>query len=114
MFSFERVAKYRFVSITGPENGGKDQFVDTLMKENSESSDNHQILNIDSLLEDSPSQNMFESRLFHTLMWRFTTQKVKQSLFYQHTFLLLKVVWVVFTSNRNLGEIVSLFWFKLC
>ena len=76
-FSLERVAKYRFVSITGPENGGKDQFVGTLMNENIASSDSHQILNIDSLIEDSPSQEMFESRILNKLIWTFSIEKVK-------------------------------------
>ena len=58
-----RVHKFRYIVVTGPSTGGRDQIVDVLETSGA------QVLHLDHLAGDSPSQEMFESRLLHSLIW---------------------------------------------
>jgi len=90
--SLGRVASYRFLVITGPREGGRAQLIQALKAEA-----NTQVLDLDSMSNEEEAevtQEMFESRIMHTLIWKFSPDKP---------------VWVVFFKNRanvpnNLSE----------
>ena len=76
--SLGRVASYRFLVITGPREGGRAQLIQAL-----EAEANTQVLDLDTMArteEAEVSQEMFESRIMHTLIWKFSPDKVNHDL----------------------------------
>ena len=68
------MASYRFLVITGPREGGRAQLIQAL-----EAEADTQLLNLDTLSREEEaevSQEMFESRIMHTLIWKFSPDKV--------------------------------------
>ena len=68
------MASYRFLVITGPREGGRAQLIQALKAEA-----NTQVLDLDSMSNEEEaevSQEMFESRIMHTLIWKFSPDKV--------------------------------------
>ena len=68
------MASYRFLVITGPRKGGRAQLIQAL-----EAEANTQVLDLDSISNEEDakvSQEMFESRIMHTLIWKFSPDKV--------------------------------------
>ena len=74
VFSLRRVASYRFLVITGPRQGGRSQLIRAL-----EAGCEAQVLNLDTMSREEGgevTQEMFESRIMHTLIWQFSPDKV--------------------------------------
>ena len=70
------MASYRFLVITGPREGGRAQLIRGL-----EAGSGAQVLDLDTMAreeETEVSQEMFESRIMHTLIWHFSPEKVYQ------------------------------------
>ena len=68
------MASYRFLVITGPREGGRAQLIQAL-----EAEADTQLLNLDTISREEEaevSQEMFESRIMHTLIWKFSPDKV--------------------------------------
>ena len=68
------MASYRFLVITGPRKGGRAQLIQAL-----EAEANTQVLDLDSMSNEEGAgvtQEMFESRIMHTLIWKFSPDKV--------------------------------------
>ena len=67
------MASYRFLVITGPREGGRAQLIQAL-----EAEADTQLLNLDTISREEAevSQEMFESRIMHTLIWKFSPDKV--------------------------------------
>ena len=66
------MASYRFLVITGPREGGRTQLIQALKEDT-------QVLDLDSMSNEEEaevSQEMFESRIMHTLIWKFSPDKV--------------------------------------
>ena len=66
----EEVARFRYIVITGPEDGGQGEVVKSLQG---------QVLRLDQMAEDGDrgrrTQSSFESRIFFSLRWRFSADK---------------------------------------
>ena len=74
--SLGRVASHRFIVITGPRAGGRAQFIQRLVARSGE-----QVLDLDTMSQgELVTQEMFESRIMHKLIWQFSTDKVNNSL----------------------------------
>ena len=72
--SLGRVASYRFLVITGPRQGGRAQLIRAL-----EAGSGAQVLDLDTMAREEGgevTQEMFESRIMHTLIWQFSPDKV--------------------------------------
>ena len=72
--SLGRVASYRFLVITGPRQGGRAQLIRAL-----EAGSGAQVLDLDTMSREEGgevTQEMFESRIMHTLIWQFSPDKV--------------------------------------
>ncbi len=70
------MASYRFLVITGPREGGRAQLIRGL-----EGRSGAQVLDLDTMAREEEAevtQEMFESRIMHTLIWHFSSEKVYQ------------------------------------
>ena len=70
------MASYRFLVITGPREGGRAQLIRGL-----EARSGAQVLDLDTMAREEEAevtQEMFESRIMHTLIWHFSPEKVCQ------------------------------------